>query len=139
MSLSGDALAVFYWLVNLTSAGVLVSWISILVNHIRLRLAMRAQDIPLARLPWWNSWTLYSSYFGLFMCVIILLTSGFTVFTDGNWSTGTFVSAYLDIPLVITAYLIWKFVKKTKIVALADIPLHRAFERAEQKYESLEP
>ncbi|KAG6049790.1 hypothetical protein E4U17_006725 [Claviceps sp. LM77 group G4] len=138
MSLSNNAITVFYWLVNLTSAGVLVSWIAVLVNHIRLRLAMKQQAIPLTRLPWWNSWTLYSSYFALFMCIIILLTSGFTVFTKGNWSSSTFVSAYLDIPLVIIAYLIWKYVKKTKIVALADIPLHRAFERAEQKYESLE-
>ncbi|KAG5916917.1 hypothetical protein E4U42_007455 [Claviceps africana] len=138
MSLSSDALTVFYWLVNLTSAGVLISWIAILVNHIRLRLAMRKQTIPLSRLPWWNSWTLYSSYFALGMCIIILLTSGFVVFTHGNWDPSTFVSAYLDIPLVTAAYLIWKFAKGTKIVALADIPLHRAFERAEQKYEALE-
>ncbi|EXV04610.1 amino acid permease family protein [Metarhizium robertsii] len=137
MSLSSDAITVFWWLVNLTAAGVLVSWISILVNHIRLRLAMQKQAIPITRLPWWNSWTLYSSYFALFMCIIILLTGGFAVFTKGNWNASNFVSAYLDIPLVLAAYFIWKFVKKTKIVALADIPLQRAFERADQKYESL--
>ncbi|KAK2609110.1 hypothetical protein QQS21_002337 [Conoideocrella luteorostrata] len=140
LSLSNDAFTVFLWLVNLTAAGVLVSWISILLNHIRLRLAMKKQTIPITRLPWWNSWTLYSSYFALVMCILIILTSGFTVFTKGRWSPNTFVSAYLysDIPLVATAYLLWKFVKKTKIVTLADIPLHRAFERAEQTYESLE-
>ncbi|KJK83256.1 hypothetical protein H634G_01385, partial [Metarhizium anisopliae BRIP 53293] len=137
MSLSSDAITVFWWLVNLTAAGVLVSWISILVNHIRLRLAMQKQAIPITRLPWWNSWTLYSSYFALFMCIIILLTGGFAVFTKGNWNASNFVSAYLDIPLVLAAYFIWKFAKKTKIVALADIPLQRAFERADQKYESL--
>ncbi|GAO18374.1 hypothetical protein UVI_02009850 [Ustilaginoidea virens] len=76
MTLSSSAITVFWWLVRLTSAGVLVSWISILVNHIRLRLAMEAQAIPRCRLPWSNSWT--------------------------------------------------------------HIPLHKAFERAEQKYESLE-
>ncbi|KAF5133866.1 Dicarboxylic amino acid permease [Metarhizium anisopliae] len=120
MSLSSDAITVFWWLVNLTAAGVLVSWISILINHIRLRLAMQKQAIPITRLPWSNSWT-----------------CGFAVFTKGNWNASNFVSAYLDIPLVLAAYFIWKFVKKTKIVALADIPLQRAFERADQKYESL--
>ncbi|KID90568.1 Amino acid/polyamine transporter I [Metarhizium guizhouense ARSEF 977] len=120
MSLSSDAITVFWWLVNLTAAGVLVSWISILVNHIRLRLAMQKQGIPITRLPWWNLWT-----------------CGFAVFTKGNWNASNFVSAYLDIPLVLAAYFIWKFVKKTKIVALADIPLQRAFERADQKYASL--
>lgn len=118
MSLSNDAITVFWWLVNLTAAGVLVSWISILINHIRLRLAMKKQAIPITRLPWWNSWTrmfflalnnkppppfvartntlaVYSSYFALFMCCIILLTGGFAVFTKGNWNASNFVSAYL--------------------------------------------
>lgn len=45
---------------------------------------------------------------------------------------------YSDIPLVLAAYTIWKLYKKTKIVALMDIPLHTAFARAEQKYQSLE-
>ncbi|OAA44238.1 Amino acid/polyamine transporter I [Metarhizium rileyi] len=138
MSLSNNAITVFWWLVNLTAAGVLVSWISILMNHIRLRLAMKRQSIPVTRLPWWNSWTLYSSYAALCMCIVILLTGGFAVFTKGNWNASNFVSSYLDIPLVLAAYLVWKFVKGTKIVALADIPLHRAFEQAEQKHESLE-
>lgn len=57
LSLSNDALTVFFWFVNLTSAGVLVSWISILFNHIRLRDAMRKQHIPESRLPWYNAWT----------------------------------------------------------------------------------
>ncbi|KND92693.1 Dicarboxylic amino acid permease [Tolypocladium ophioglossoides CBS 100239] len=138
MSLSSGALTAFFWLVDLTAAGVLVSWISILLNHIRMRLALKKQDIPVTRLPWYNSWTLYSSSIALCMCITILLTSGFTVFTEGRWSASGFVSAYLDIPLVIGAYLIWKFVKRTKIVNLSEIPLHGALEQAEQKYAALD-
>ena len=41
--------------------------------------------------------------------------------------------AYRDIPLVTAAYLIWKFVKKTKIVSLAEIPLHEAFKKSEEE------
>ncbi|KAJ2972392.1 hypothetical protein NQ176_g7184 [Zarea fungicola] len=132
MSLSSGALTAFYWLLSLTAAGVLVSWIAILLNHIRLRLAMRQQGIPVSRLPWHNSWTLYASYWALGMCIIILLTAGFEVFTTGNWSPESFVSSYLDIPLMATAYLIWKFVKKTKIAKLSEIPLLGAFEQAEE-------
>lgn len=29
------------------------------------------------------------------MCIIILLTGGFEVFTKGNWKASNFVSAYL--------------------------------------------
>ncbi|KAH6949958.1 hypothetical protein HG530_001106 [Fusarium avenaceum] len=137
MSLSNGAMTVFWWLVDLTAAGVLVSWSSILFNHIRLRLAMKKQGIPIEALPWHNSWTLYSSYIGLFMTLLILLTGGFRVFTKGNWDPVGFVSSYLDIPLVIAAYLIWKFVKKTKIVSLSEIPLRDAFKSSEEHHEVL--
>ncbi|KAK3323977.1 amino acid permease-domain-containing protein [Cercophora scortea] len=138
MSLSQDAITVFWWLVSLTAAGVLVSWSAILFNHIRLRQAMKRQNIDLSRLPWHNKWTAYTSPAALFMCITILLTGGFTVFTQGNWDAATFVSAYLDIPIILTAYFFWKIFKKTKIVSLDDIPLKDAFEQAEQNVEEPE-
>ncbi|KAF4343904.1 dicarboxylic amino acid permease [Fusarium beomiforme] len=42
-----------------------------------------------------------------------------------------------DIPLVTAAYLIWKFVKKTKIVPLSEIPLQEAFRKSEEDHEVL--
>ena len=57
MSLSEGAMTAFWWLVDLTAAGVLVSWISICANHIRLRMAMKKQGFPVDKLPWHNSWT----------------------------------------------------------------------------------
>lgn len=35
---------------------------------------------------------------------------------------------------MLSAYFIWKFVKKTKIVPLSEIPLHAAFEQAEREF-----
>ncbi|KAI0884580.1 dicarboxylic amino acid permease [Annulohypoxylon maeteangense] len=131
MSLSNGALTVFWWLVDLTAAGVLVSWSVILLNHIRLKLAMKKQGIPDERLPWHNWWTYYSSCAALFMCILILLTGGFKVFTQGNWDPSGFVSSYLDIPLVVGAYFIWKFVKKTYIAQLDSIPLDEAFKQVD--------
>ncbi|KAL7930116.1 amino acid permease domain-containing protein [Trichoderma chlorosporum] len=133
MTLSSGALTAFFWLMDLVGAGVLVSWICIVLNHVRLRMALKVQGIPYTRLPWHNSWTLYSSFAALFMSSIILLTNGFVVFTKGNWSASGFVSAYLDITLVLAAYLIWKYLKKTKIVALKEIPLEEALMQAELK------
>lgn len=132
MSLSESALSVFWWLVDLVACGVLISWICILTNHLRLILAMRKQGIALSRLPWHNKWTEWTTPAALILCMIILFTAGFPVFTKGNWSASTFVSSYLDVGLVIAAYIFWKVFKKTKIVALADIPLQEALARAEQ-------
>lgn len=131
LTLSNNAMTVFWWLVDLTAAGVLVSWCTILLNHLRLKLAMKKQGIPVARLPWHNSWTFYSSSISLCLCLIILLTNGFSCFTKGNWDPETFVSSYLDIPLVISAFLIWKFYKKTKFYSLDEIPIADALRQAD--------
>lgn len=44
-----------------------------------------------------------------------------------------------DIPLVIAAFLLWKFIKGTKFVNLADIPLREALEEVAKHPEPLEP
>lgn len=40
-----------------------------------------------------------------------------------------------DIPLVLCAYLIWKFTKKTKLCSLTEIPLEDALKQAELEVE----
>lgn len=128
MSLSSGALTVFYWFLMLTSAGTLVSWIAICLNHIRLHQALKHQGISREELPWRHSWTVFSSSFALIACLLFLLTGGFTVFIKGNWDVGDFVSAYLDIALVMIAYAGWKVFKKTKILSLDEIPLRAALD-----------
>lgn len=139
MALSNSALTVFWWFVDLTACGVLISWSVILFNHIRLLSAMKKQQIPLTQLPWHNTWTRYSSPAALTLCIIILLTNGFSVFTKGGWSTSTFVSAYLDIPLVLTAFLLFKFIKRSKTIPLSEIPLREALDEYVNNPETLEP
>jgi amino acid transporter len=57
MSLSSSALTVFYWFLNLVGCGVLISWIAILTNHLRLCAALKKQGISRTELPWNNWWT----------------------------------------------------------------------------------
>ena len=77
--------------------------------------------------------TLYSSYAGLVMCLIILFTGGFRVFTKGNWDANSFVSSYLDIPLVIVFFFGWKLIKKTRWVRLDELPLRAIIEQAKER------
>ncbi|KAL1406954.1 hypothetical protein Q8F55_006366 [Vanrija albida] len=128
MSLSNTALTVFYWFLNIVGCGVLISWSAILINHLRLRAAFRVQRLDPAQLPWYNSWTVISSSASLALCSILLLTNGFVAFTKGNWSTSTFITAYIDLAVVGTLFVIWKLVRRTKFVRLQDIPLESMLE-----------
>lgn len=73
---------------------------------------MKKQGIPLRSLPWHNAWTRFSTPTALVACIIILFTGGYEVFTKGHWSPDYFVSDYLDIPLVLIAFGLWKLIKK---------------------------
>ncbi|KAJ5908091.1 hypothetical protein N7495_000773 [Penicillium taxi] len=137
MCVSNGALTVFYWFVDLTSAGTLVSWIAIAYNHIRLLQALDKQGISPKELPWHNRLTRYTSWFAFISCIVILFTGGFTVFTAGNWDPSSFISSYLDIPLVIFAYLGYKFIRRTKIVPLDEVPLRQALEEADEDPENV--
>jgi amino acid transporter len=57
MSLSNGALTVFYWFLDLTACGTLISWSAILFNHIRLHQALKKQGIARQELPWHHWWT----------------------------------------------------------------------------------
>ena len=54
MCVSNSAMNVFWWFVDLTAAGTLVSWITIALNHIRLLQALKKQGISPDQLPWHN-------------------------------------------------------------------------------------
>lgn len=54
MCVSNNAMNVFWWFVDLTAAGTLVSWITISLNHIRLLQALDKQGISPTELPWHN-------------------------------------------------------------------------------------
>ncbi|RHZ67140.1 uncharacterized protein CDV56_106654 [Aspergillus thermomutatus] len=109
LSCSNGALTVFYWLLDLTSSGVLVSWGTIALNDIRLLKAFKAQRIslgscrgtthgrvcfPLAELdicPVLQQGGMtdlsvaidYTSWFALIACIVILLTGGFCSLHSG--------------------------------------------------------
>ena len=81
MSLSDGALTVFWWLVDLVACGVLISWISILFNHLRLMLAMKKQGLPLSSLPWHSRWT---GKLAPVKCLMIRMLIAYRIFNAGG-------------------------------------------------------
>lgn len=57
-------------------------------------------------------------------------------FLLNSWSTETFISSYINIPIVILAYFSYKFIMKTQILSLEQVPVLRYIEIAEQNLEA---
>ncbi|EED13705.1 general amino acid permease, putative [Talaromyces stipitatus ATCC 10500] len=137
MSLSSTSSTVFQWLQSLVSISTLVNWIVILATYLRLYYGCKAQNIDRKELPWAAPFQPYFTWVVLTFFICIVLTNGYTTFLHGHWSTQTFVSSYLNIPIVVTLYFGYKWIKKTKIPGLAEIPIREFIDNAHANPEPL--
>ncbi|CAG8098655.1 unnamed protein product [Penicillium nalgiovense] len=73
--------------------------------------------------PWTSPFQPYAAWISPVSFSIIMLTGGFYVFIEGNWSPQTFVSSYFNIPFGFVLYFGYKFWRKTRLVTLEEIPI----------------
>ncbi|KAI7959777.1 hypothetical protein MJO29_004845 [Puccinia striiformis f. sp. tritici] len=121
MNLSTKSSTVFLWLVNVSAMGGIFTWWSVCLTYIRFHKGLRARGIDRNKFDYKAPFQPYLSYYGLVMLTAIVLMSGFKVFLKGNWSWGTFIGAYITVPIFGSCYLFWKLYHKTKIVRLEEM------------------
>lgn len=98
---------VFGWFSNLTSLFTLFGWGMICLSHLRFRRAWALQGRDRADLPW-KSWTFpYTAWFGLTMCIVLIVVQ----FYLAVWPLGassnveTFFANYISVILVLVLYI----------------------------------
>ncbi|EFX04976.1 amino acid permease [Grosmannia clavigera kw1407] len=123
MTLSDSASTVFTWLQDLISISTLTNWIIICITYLRFYYGCRAQGIDRSELPWAAPFMPWLPWGSLALFLLLLLTSGYTTFMSHHWNSETFVSSYFNIPFIFVVYFGYKFVKKSKIVPLSEIPI----------------
>lgn len=84
---------------------------------------MKAQGISASQLPWASGLAPFAPWVGLIGSGVILITGGYTVFLNGHWDKETFVSSYFNIPFILLFYFGFKWIRKTKIVPLENLPI----------------
>lgn len=135
MSLSASAAVAFEWMQDLVSVATLMSWSVICVVYLRFFYGMKAQGISRDELPWKGPLQPYLAWVSLGMFIILLLTGGYTTFLRGHWSTETFVSSYIDIPLFFILYFGYKLTQKTKIIGLREMDIRKFIDIANENPE----
>jgi amino acid permease len=108
-----------------------LSWISIGITSIRFRQALALQG-KTHLLPFKN-WT-YP--YGPWICVILnsflVLVQGWSCFSP-KFDGVSFVSFYIELPVMLIMFVVWKLVKKTKIVKLNEMDLETDVYTVEEK------
>ncbi|GAA5995657.1 uncharacterized protein JCM10292_005306 [Rhodotorula paludigena] len=108
----------FNYLVAVSSVSGLINWSTILASYLRFYYGMRRQGLDRNDLAYKAPFQPYASYFGLFMTIIIILFNSYTVFLDGEWDVGTFLTGYIVIPFFFFLLIVYKWWTKCKFVRL---------------------
>jgi amino acid transporter len=140
MTLSSSASTVFTWMQDIVSISTLVNWICICVVYLRFLYGCRKQGIDRHReLPWAAPLQPYTTWASLIVFILLFFTGGYSTFMKGNWSNETFVSSYLNLPLIVLVYVGYKVYRKTKILPLDQIPIRPFIQRYQEDPEIEEP
>lgn len=123
LNLNNNSAQVFSWLLNITAVAGFITWALINACHIRFMKVLKAQGIDRSTLPYVAPFQPYLSWFGIFFNVLILMTSGFTVFI--KWDTSNFFAAYVSVILFAVLYVGHKLVFRTKVVPLTEVDIVR--------------
>lgn len=121
LNLSKDGETVFTWLLNITAVAGFIVWALINLCHLRFMKALAAKGLPRGELPYRAPLQPYLSWFGLVSSVVILLTSGFTVFME--WNVSDFFASYISVILFVVMFAGHKVFYRTSMVRIADIDL----------------
>ncbi|KAI0358183.1 general amino acid permease 1 [Trametes cingulata] len=113
MNVSNGAETVFTWFVNLSTVGGFFGWWSMNLTYVFFYRGFRAQGLDRTKLIYHSKLQPWLSYWGLGWITLFILINGFAVFWDFN--AADFLTAYINVPLFIALYVVWKILKRTKV------------------------
>ncbi|KAL4893597.1 amino acid permease/ SLC12A domain-containing protein [Aspergillus ambiguus] len=133
MTLGSTASTVFSWFVNITTVAGLIGWIVIEATYLRFYAGLRAQGHSRGKLPYRSPLQPYTAIATLFMVFMVVLFSGFDVFTKGNFTASGFLTSYLNIAIFAGLYIFFKIWLKSKVIPLTEIDFQSEFDSMEHE------
>ncbi|GAA5866231.1 hypothetical protein JCM8547_007211 [Rhodosporidiobolus lusitaniae] len=118
MCVSTGGSTAFNYLVAISSVTGLINWAVILFSYIRFYHAGKVQGMDRNDYPYKAPFQPYLSYFGFVMICLIILFSDYQVFLKDSWDVGSFLTAYIVIPVFFIMWIGWKWWYKTTFVRL---------------------
>lgn len=120
----------FSWMLAISGLAAIFNWTSICICHIRFRQAWKYNGRTLDELAFKSQATVYGSYVGATFNILVLIVQFWTGFAPVGYASMTaservenFFQAYLAAPVVLTCFIGYKLVFKTKFRKLHEIDI----------------
>ncbi|KAL2414846.1 General amino-acid permease GAP2 [Exophiala dermatitidis] len=121
----------FNWMIAISGLSSIFTWASICLCHIRFRRAWRLAGHTLDELAFKSQATVYGSWLGLIMNLLILAAQFWTGFAPIGYAdmsardrVKSFFEVYLAAPIVIVMYLAYKIIRRTRVRRARQIDVH---------------
>lgn len=109
------------WLQNIVGVSNQLSWIAIGFASLRFRAGIRRQGLE-HLLPYKN-WTYpYGPFLSVVLNSFLVLVQGWSSFS-GGFHAVDFVSYYVELPVLLVMFVVWKLIKRTPFVPLEEMDL----------------
>mgnify|MGYP004708598165 CR=1 FL=1 len=138
MNLSLGAATAYRYIINLSGVSTFLVWAGISLTHIRFRKAWKQQGKSLDELVYRDRFYPVTSYVGLIGNIFFALVQGWS--TIKPFDAGSFVDAYILLPVSAIAYLGLTYWRKSKWVKLGEIDfeLGRTFSEKDERQQGRE-
>ncbi|WWD19783.1 hypothetical protein CI109_104247 [Kwoniella shandongensis] len=111
---------VFSYFGNMTAICGIISWSCVLFTSIRWNKGLRVHQIDRSTLPYRAPFQPYLSYYGLTVCVIVVIFSGFASFIHA-FNTSGFITNYFPVPFFLVLLFGYKIIHRSKKIAYEDM------------------
>jgi amino acid transporter len=108
LNISTDAGEVFNYLLEISGAAAFIAWAFIGLTHVRMRKAMKAQNMAVSSLPFKAIGYPYLPWIIFVLNIFLVLILGYTTLLT-PFALKDFIFSYLVIPVFILLYAGWKF------------------------------
>ncbi|OAA79033.1 Amino acid/polyamine transporter I [Akanthomyces lecanii RCEF 1005] len=123
LNVNNQSAEVFFWISNLSAVSTLIVWASVSYTYLRFYHGLRHHGVDRDTLPYKSPMQPFLAYFAIVFCLVIAFFNGFDAFFPGKFSAKSFLPPYIDIPIFLSLFLGYKFVKRTKFVPLTEMDL----------------
>jgi lysine-specific permease len=114
---------VYQWLISISGVAGLIAWLNIAVCHFQFRRAYVLQGFKVEDLPFKARWYPFGPIFAFLVCSFVLVGQGYSTWTQDPIDPIALVACYIGVPIVVVLYVVYKVVKKTKFIPLAEVDL----------------
>ncbi|KAJ5550040.1 hypothetical protein N7461_004738 [Penicillium sp. DV-2018c] len=120
---SNSSVEVFYWFVDLTTIGLVLTYTGMACVFLAWYRAMKAQGIDRKSfVPWASPWQPYSAILAVFIGFVTAIFNGFAVFKP--FSVQGFITSYFGLAFWVVMFLFWKIYHRSSFVDVATADLY---------------